>query len=66
MPDALNSLRELCTADLANGGRGIRNKIEAHLINPLARALFERENAGPVRIRSIERGTSTVLVLEDV
>lgn len=66
MPDALNSLQELCTADLANGGRGIRNKIEAHLINPLARALFERENAGPVRIRSIERGTSTVLVLEDV
>jgi ATP-dependent Clp protease ATP-binding subunit ClpA len=63
-PDALNSLRELCTADLANGGRGIRNKIEAHLINPLARALFERESSGPVRIRSIERGTSTVLVLE--
>jgi hypothetical protein len=25
---------------LSNGGRGIRNKVEAHLVNPLARALF--------------------------
>ena len=34
-------LRDLCLADLSNGGRGIRNKIEAHLVNPLARALFD-------------------------
>lgn len=34
-------LQELCLADLSNGGRGIRNKVETHLVNPLARAFFE-------------------------
>jgi ATP-dependent Clp protease ATP-binding subunit ClpA len=34
-------LQALCLEDLSNGGRGIRNKVEAHLINPLARALFD-------------------------
>jgi ATP-dependent Clp protease ATP-binding subunit ClpA len=38
---ALAQLMALCLADLSNGGRGIRNKVEAHLINPLARALFD-------------------------
>lgn len=42
-PDAMNSLRALCLEDLSNGGRGIRNKVEAHLINPLARALFDAD-----------------------
>lgn len=40
------SLRELCLSDLSNGGRGIRNQLEAHLLNPLARALFD-EDAQP-------------------
>jgi ATP-dependent Clp protease ATP-binding subunit ClpA len=34
-------LQALCLADLSNGGRGIRNKVETHLVNPLARAFFE-------------------------
>lgn len=34
-------LREICLADLSNGGRGIRNQLEVHLINPLSRALFD-------------------------
>jgi ATP-dependent Clp protease ATP-binding subunit ClpA len=38
---ARTELRKLCLADLSNGGRGIRNKVEAHLVNPLARALFD-------------------------
>ena len=38
---ARDELRELCLADLSNGGRGIRNKVEVRLINPLARALFD-------------------------
>jgi len=38
---ALAQLMALCLADLSNGGRGIRNKVEAHLINPLARTLFD-------------------------
>ncbi len=37
---ALTGLQSLCLADLSNGGRGIRNQLEIHLINPLARALF--------------------------
>nr|WP_246623535.1 AAA family ATPase [Sphingomonas colocasiae] len=64
-PEANAELRRLCTDDLSNGGRGIRNKIEAHLINPLARALFEREGAGPAVIRRIDAGLVTSLDLGD-
>jgi ATP-dependent Clp protease ATP-binding subunit ClpA len=39
---ARETLRELCLADLGHGGRGIRNQLEAYLINPLARALFDQ------------------------
>ncbi|RYY28423.1 MAG: ATP-dependent Clp protease ATP-binding subunit [Sphingomonadales bacterium] len=63
-PEALETLRHLCTADLANGGRGIRNQIEAHLINPLARALFDRGEQGPVTICAVEAGAVTSLRLE--
>src|SRR5260370_8189343 len=35
-------LRALCLTDLSNGGRGIRNKVETHLVNPLARPLFSQ------------------------
>lgn len=62
---AWDSLRHLCTADLSNGGRGIRNQIEAHLINPLARALFDREGEAPTVVSRVETGTVTTLVLED-
>nr|WP_282440966.1 AAA family ATPase [Novosphingobium sp. SG919] len=62
--EALEALRALCIADLSNGGRGIRNKIEAHLINPLARALFERDGEGPVRITKLVHDASTTLTLE--
>jgi ATP-dependent Clp protease ATP-binding subunit ClpA len=60
------ALRALCLADLSNGGRGIRNQVEAHLVNPLSRALFDRGAQGGERydIRSIEPGPSTVLALE--
>lgn len=62
--EALEALRDLCVADLSNGGRGIRNKIEAHLINPLSRALFERESEGAVRITKLQHGANTSLTLE--
>jgi ATP-dependent Clp protease ATP-binding subunit ClpB len=39
-PTVEDKIIKLCTADLSNGGRGIGNKIESVLINPLARALF--------------------------
>jgi hypothetical protein len=38
---AREALQRLCLADLSNGGRGIRNQVEVHLVNPLARALFD-------------------------
>ncbi len=38
---AAATLRDQCLRDLSNGGRGIRNQVEAHLLNPLARALFD-------------------------
>jgi hypothetical protein len=64
-PEARVTLRDLCIADLSNGGRGIRNKLEAHLINPLARALFDRNDNRPAVISSVEAGPVTSLVLTD-
>ncbi len=39
---AKNDLEKVCLEDLSNGGRGIRNMMEAYLINPLSRALFDQ------------------------
>jgi hypothetical protein len=58
-----SELRTLCVGDLANGGRGIRNKLEAHLINPLARALFDAAPTGPVTIARLTAGPITALEL---
>jgi energy-coupling factor transporter ATP-binding protein EcfA2 len=63
-----DQLRALCLADLSNGGRGIRNKVETHLLNPLARALFDAD-AMPGRcleVRGVETGSTTTLHLVDV
>ena len=42
-------LRELCTKDLSNGGRGIGNQLESLFVNPLARAMFRFPLAGRKR-----------------
>lgn len=63
--EAKEMLRQLCTADLTNGGRGIRNMIEAHLINPLARALFDWEGSGPVVVAAIQPSIVTTVILEN-
>ncbi|WP_137701189.1 AAA family ATPase [Marimonas lutisalis] len=39
-PDALGELEHMCTQDVFDGGRGIGNRIENHLVNPLAHELF--------------------------
>jgi ATP-dependent Clp protease ATP-binding subunit ClpA len=60
-------LRTMCLADLSHGGRGIRNKVESGLINPLARALFDSD-AKPgdhVEIRDLEQAGVTTLHLAD-
>jgi energy-coupling factor transporter ATP-binding protein EcfA2 len=63
-PAARAQLKELCIGDLSNGGRGIRNKLEVHLINPLARALFQECDASRTQIASIASdGTQTYLTL---
>lgn len=59
------TLQQLCLADLANGGRGIRNQVEAHLVNPLSRALFD-SGAQPgerCQITAVLPGVSTTLTL---
>lgn len=42
-PQARQTLHNLCLQDLSNGGRGIRNQLEARLLNPLSRALFDQD-----------------------
>lgn len=55
-------LREICLSDLSDGGRGIRNQLEAHLVNPLARLLFDNPGEGPLVINTITlEGGLTVL-----
>ena len=39
---AMERIEELCTYDLFDGGRGIGNRLETVLVNPLARLLFQR------------------------
>ncbi|MEQ1611435.1 MAG: AAA family ATPase [Hyphomicrobiaceae bacterium] len=65
--NARAQLQALCLADLSNGGRGIRNKVEAHLINPLARALFDRGLAPGSRatIVAVNAGKITQLELRE-
>jgi hypothetical protein len=63
---ARNQLKDLCLADLSNGGRGIRNKVEKHLLNPLGRALFDSNAASGegFEITRVDAGTVTTLSLE--
>jgi ATP-dependent Clp protease ATP-binding subunit ClpA len=60
------ALRKLCLADLSNGGRGIRNQVEAHLVNPLARALFDNgvRPGARVAITAVRPGKVTCLELK--
>ncbi|TBF18884.1 AAA family ATPase [Rhizobium ruizarguesonis] len=58
-------LKEMCLRDLSNGGRGVRNMVEAHLANPLSRALFDTgEVGGTFRIEELSTGAVTTITLE--
>ena len=63
--DARDALKTLCLADLSNGGRGIRNQVEAHFVNPLARTLFDLEAVASqgFRVVSVISGAITTLTL---
>ncbi|CAH1387716.1 AAA family ATPase [Candidatus Nitrotoga sp. M5] len=39
--ESMDTLRQISLKNLSNGGRGIRNQVEARLLNPLARKLFD-------------------------
>jgi ATP-dependent Clp protease ATP-binding subunit ClpA len=56
-PPARAALAAICLADLSNGGRGVRNQLEAHFVNPLARAAFALDMRAGERllIEDIER-----------
>ena len=51
---AHRTLVDECMGDLTHGGRGIGNRLEAVLINPLARALFDHETTAGQTL-SVER-----------
>ena len=63
-PQAEAVLREMCLADLTNGGRGIRNQLEVHLVNPLARVLFEANlpSGAVLEITEVRRAAVTELL----
>lgn len=63
---ARQQLAALCLDDLSNGGRGIRNQVERHLVNPLARALFDVGDSQEARLSIVEivAGAVTSLQLE--
>jgi energy-coupling factor transporter ATP-binding protein EcfA2 len=65
--DSMSKLRDRCLADLSNGGRGIRNQVEVHLLNPLARALFDANaaNGSATEITDLDFGQTTNLVLNN-
>jgi len=59
-------LENRCLADLSNGGRGIRNQVESHLVNPLARCLFDRDAQPGSRwtVAGIDDAAVTTLTIE--
>jgi energy-coupling factor transporter ATP-binding protein EcfA2 len=58
-------LRDLCTADLSNGGRGIGNQLESAFVNPLARALFRFPLAGrtSVNVTKLARDENRIMTV---
>ena len=50
-PEAYDQLHDAALADLSNGGRGIGNQVEALLINPLARWLFDNGIIADTQVR---------------
>jgi ATP-dependent Clp protease ATP-binding subunit ClpA len=46
-PEVQQTLLEWCTRELDKGGRGIGMALESLFVNPLARALFDRDLTTP-------------------
>ncbi len=56
---AMAKIESLCLRDLSNGGRGIGNRLESVLVNPLSRALFQGESHAEGSKVSIEEITES-------
>jgi ATP-dependent Clp protease ATP-binding subunit ClpB len=58
----LETLQKWCTSELEKGGRGIGMALESYFVNPLARALFDREHTpgSRVTVTAIRREGSIV------
>ncbi len=65
-PDIRDRLREMCTKDLSNGGRGIGNQLESLFVNPLARAMFRIPLAGrtAVTVKGIAEDANRIMTVE--
>jgi len=64
---ARTKLRQICTQDYFDGGRGIANRIETHFINPLARQFFVTGSVTSIKITGVElHDDKTTLVLESL
>jgi len=66
-PEPAARLRALCLEDLSNGGRGIRNQLEAHLVNPMSRALFDADvrRGNALRVTDIRTDAVTEITLAE-
>ena len=63
---ARDDLKTLCTSDYFDGGRGVGNRIETHLINPLSRAMFDMGPCATIAIDAVvEEDGKTRLVLRE-
>ena len=60
-------LREAALCNLANGGRGIGNIVESHLINPLSRFLFDHDlyERACVEVQDIDASTTPVSLIAE-
>lgn len=60
-------LREAALCNLANGGRGIGNIVESHLINPLSRFLFDHDlyEQACVEVQDIDASTTPVSLIAE-
>ncbi len=65
-PEVRDRLRESCTKDLANGGRGIGNRLESVFVNPLARALFRipLEGRTQVTVTALVEDANRIVTVE--
>jgi len=53
-PAAREALVDLARQSLQHGGRGVRNVVDAALVNPLSRALFDQDVRPGARVRIVE------------